>query len=237
MIEQEWVKSTDPRAMLQFLRGKVSQRQLLLFAFGCCRRLWHLLSDERTQQAVVVSERFADGTATSQEQEAAFQGNWGLCEGAEGRAGLATTAVHSAASSMHNSPPQFEINPLENADSASRWAAHAIASPKVDRISVEDEFPDLVPWVSERAAQAVLLRCIVGPAPFRLVTFEDSWQTGTVVSLAQTIYDDRTFDRMPILGDALEEVGCTNPEILNHCRQPGVHVRGCWVVDLLLDKE
>jgi hypothetical protein len=60
--------------------------------------------------------------------------------------------------------------------------------------------------------------------------------TATVVSLAQSIYDDRAIDRLPILADALEDAGCDNAEILNHCRQPGEHVRGCWPVDLLLDK-
>ncbi len=44
---------------------------------------------------------------------------------------------------------------------------------------------------------------------------------------------DRAFDRMPILADALQDAGCDNLNILNHCRQPGEHVRGCWVVDLL----
>jgi len=51
------------------------------------------------------------------------------------------------------------------------------------------------------------------------------------------IYSDKTFDQMPILADALEEAGCTSPNILNHCRQPGEHVRGCWVVDLILGKQ
>ena len=58
-----------------------------------------------------------------------------------------------------------------------------------------------------------------------------------MVKFAQAIYDDRDFDRLPILADALEEAGCTNADILAHCRQPGEHVRGCWVVDLLLGKE
>jgi len=64
-----------------------------------------------------------------------------------------------------------------------------------------------------------------------------AWLTSTVTSLAQSIYQERAFDRLPILADALEDSGCTNPDILNHCRQPGEHVRGCWVVDLLLGKE
>ncbi len=61
-----------------------------------------------------------------------------------------------------------------------------------------------------------------------------AWNGGTVQKVAQSIYDERAFDRMPILADALEEAGCTNQDILGHCRQPREHVRGCWVVDLLL---
>jgi hypothetical protein len=58
-----------------------------------------------------------------------------------------------------------------------------------------------------------------------------------VVKLAQVIYDDKAFDRMPVLADALEEAGCVNPDVLSHCRQQGaVHARGCWVIDLLLNK-
>jgi hypothetical protein len=55
--------------------------------------------------------------------------------------------------------------------------------------------------------------------------------------LAQAIYDDRAFDRLPILADALEEAGCDTADILAHCRGPGPHVRGCWVVDLILGKQ
>ena len=51
--------------------------------------------------------------------------------------------------------------------------------------------------------------------------------------MARVIYDERQFDGMPILADALEDAGCTDPDILNHCRQAGEHVRGCWVVDLM----
>jgi hypothetical protein len=54
-----------------------------------------------------------------------------------------------------------------------------------------------------------------------------------VKQLAEGIYRERAFDRLPILADALEEVGCTSNDVLNHCRQPGDHVRGCWAVDLV----
>ncbi|MBY0528517.1 MAG: hypothetical protein K2R98_34320 [Gemmataceae bacterium] len=72
--------------------------------------------------------------------------------------------------------------------------------------------------------------------PFRPVTLISSWLTPTVTRLGETIYAERTFDLLPILADALEDAGCSDADILNHCRQPGEHVRGCWVVDLLLGK-
>jgi hypothetical protein len=93
---------------------------------------------------------------------------------------------------------------------------------------------------AEGREQASLLRCIFGN-PFRPPPLtEPAWlkrHDGTVVNLAQAIYDERRFQDLPILADTLEEAGCTNADILDHCRQPGDHVRGCWVVDLLLGKD
>jgi len=59
---------------------------------------------------------------------------------------------------------------------------------------------------------------------------------GAVLTLAESIYVDHAFDRMPELADALEAAGCTDADVLAHCRRPGPHVRGCWVVDLILGK-
>ncbi len=73
--------------------------------------------------------------------------------------------------------------------------------------------------------------------PFRPVALDSHWQSETVVALATGIYAERAFDRMPILADALEEAGCDHAVILTHCRGNGPHVRGCWVVDLILGKE
>jgi hypothetical protein len=57
---------------------------------------------------------------------------------------------------------------------------------------------------------------------------------GTALNLARTVYEDRAFDRLPVLADALEEAGCDDPALLEHLRGPGPHVRGCWVLDRLL---
>jgi hypothetical protein len=87
--------------------------------------------------------------------------------------------------------------------------------------------------------QCQLLRDIIGN-PFRPVTIDPTvltWNSGTVPRMAQAIYDDRRFSDLPILADALEEAGCSDQDILTHCRSEGSHVRGCWVVDLILGKE
>jgi hypothetical protein len=88
----------------------------------------------------------------------------------------------------------------------------------------------------ELLAQAALVREIFGPQPFRQITVDPTWLTPTVVQLARTIYDDRAFDRMQALADALHEAGCDNDEILAHCRGPGPHVHGCWALDLIVRK-
>ena len=91
---------------------------------------------------------------------------------------------------------------------------------------------------AESGAQASLLRDIFGN-PFRPVAIDPAWlalDNGAIVKIAQRIYEERAFADLPILADALEEAGCTNAELLAHCRHPGPHVRGCWAVDLLLGK-
>ena len=83
---------------------------------------------------------------------------------------------------------------------------------------------------------AVYLRDIFGN-PFRPVAFSPAWRTDTTVALAGRMYEERDFSAMPILADALEDAGCTDPDLLGHLRGSGPHVRGCWVVDLVLGKK
>ena len=90
---------------------------------------------------------------------------------------------------------------------------------------------------TEEATQIRLARDIFGN-PFRPVAFSPAWRTDTAVSLARGMYESREFSAMPILADALQDAGCDNDDILNHCRDAKqVHVRGCWVTDLVLGKE
>ncbi len=87
----------------------------------------------------------------------------------------------------------------------------------------------------EKVEQVRLIRDIFSN-PFRPIAADSAWLTPAVIAIAAAIYAERAFDRLPVLADALEEAGCTNADVLLHCRQPGEHVRGCWVVDLMLGK-
>jgi hypothetical protein len=96
-----------------------------------------------------------------------------------------------------------------------------------------------VTWDLEELPQDVacrLLREVFGN-PFSPIAVDPTWLTPTVLDLARKAYEDRAFDRLPILADALEDAGCENPSLLTHLRGPGPHVKGCWAVDLVLAKE
>jgi hypothetical protein len=88
----------------------------------------------------------------------------------------------------------------------------------------------------EQVEQITLAHDIFGN-PFRSVPFSPEWRTDTAISLARQMYEAREFSAMPILADALQDAGCDDVAILEHCRGAGPHVRGCWVVDLVLGKE
>jgi hypothetical protein len=102
---------------------------------------------------------------------------------------------------------------------ASRWGTAA-------------EAPSVTP-------QPAILRDLFGSSPFRATALPSivlAWNDGTVRRIAEGIYEERAFDRLPILADALLDAGCDNEELLAHCRGAGPHVRGCWAVDLILGK-
>ncbi|MDY3562140.1 hypothetical protein R5W23_003586 [Gemmata sp. JC673] len=101
------------------------------------------------------------------------------------------------------------------------------------------EFLQPVPDAAERERHhAIRLHDIVGPLPFRPVNFCPSWRTSTAVAIARQMYKAHDFSAMPILADALQDAGCDDADVLDHCRDPnGTHARGCWVVDSVLGKE
>jgi hypothetical protein len=218
MNEEEWLTSNEPTPMLEYLRGKERDRKLRLYAVACCRRIWNLLQDERSRKAVLVAEAFAEGMAGREHLVAARD------EAREVKKMLAWPAPAPARRAAYAA---FDTT-RDTGNSAANNAPYEAAG----ALNLEDENRC---EQGELRQQANLLRCIFGN-PFRPVTLDPAWLTPSVIELAQRIYAERAFDQMPTLADALEDTGCDDSDILNHCGGPGAHFRGCWVVDAILGK-
>jgi hypothetical protein len=239
MTEAKWLACTDPTVMLKFLRGKASGRKLLLFLTSCCRRFWHLLTDERSRHAVEVAEQEADGLASEEEKEAARNGANQARDDAVAKrqaSGYQRPELYALAAraAAWIAVPEDRSKGDEEMEETAR--ALITAGSLISRY-VESGFDGAGAW---RTICCSIMRDLFGARPFRRAAIDPSyltWNHATIPKLAQSIYEERAFDRLPILADALEEAGCTNPDILQHCRQPGDHVRGCWVVDLLVNKK
>jgi len=229
MTEAEWNACTDPQPMLEFLRGKVSDRKLRLFAAACCRQIWDLQLKE-AQDAIEVAEQFADGDVSKKRLYLAMSAtDNGPGQDVQGGRRTATYAAYLACMYPWNRH-HAGLDPND----VSRYAAVAVYRMLYDANLVADAEKIVA---AKRAAHAQLLRDIFGPLPFRSIALDPSWLTSTVTSLATAIYQERAFDRLAILADALEDSGCTNQEVLGHLRGGGDHCRGCWPVDLILQKE
>jgi hypothetical protein len=213
VTEEEWLAGCEPSGMLVFEEHRNAERKLRLFACACVNRVQSRLEDSRCRQAIPVAERLADGLVNEEERKVALQ------------------AVQYAFRDA-NPPTGSE---LEDAILSARYTL--IGSALVGFAAANRAASCLGGGKErEQAAQADLLRDIFGN-PFRPISFDPSWRTSTVHALARQMYESRDFGAMPILADALQDAGCENEDVLNHCRGPGPHVRGCWVVDLLLGKE
>lgn len=223
---QDWQTSDDFDQMLDYLWERVSIRKLRLLACAFCRRVWNAMTDERSRSAVAIAERLADGFADMsavRRAEIEARKAWDDAIAAERRCHAAASAWVALAATDWNAKWDIGDGPTK----AVSWAAsNALGAEGRDERETQ-----------EKATQADLLRDVIGPLPLGSVGVNSSWVTTNVLALAKGIYDDRAFDRMPILADALADAGCTNETVLVHCRGPGPHVRGCWVVDLLLGKE
>lgn len=216
MTEQDWMTCTDPWSMSAFLNDKASPRKLRLFACACCRMLPYSSKDDRFQQALGASERYADGQTTKAALKRARQG-----------VRAARFALPANDPKVHGKWSVYWLAEV----AASENASSGVAS-EMQRLA-DQGLLELPPCI--RASICTLARDLIGN-PFQSIAPNKKWLKPKVVALAQEIYDSRAFDRLPTLAEALEEAGCQETDILAHCRAPGPHVLGCWAVDLLLGK-
>jgi hypothetical protein len=229
--------------MLQFLRGKASNRKLRLFAVACCRPFWPLLTEQCSQDALLVAERFADGLARADELAGVRRAMTAEFRNRRReeirRAALAQTGCDDQADARAVS----WAGPWDAAKALLRSVAHDAAIHAANAAAVTREFSVLsereaAKW-EELGRQETLLRDLMSD-PFRKPHSVNrawlAWSDSCAEKIAAAIYADRAFDRLPILADALEDAGCDNDDILAHCRGRGPHVRGCWVLDLIVGK-
>ncbi|WP_205679021.1 hypothetical protein [Aquisphaera insulae] len=182
-------------------------RRLRLYAVACCRQRWELFDSDLFRRAVEVAEELAEGRADEKERAVLY------------------------AAIMDFPTPNGQSHCIENMTLKllQNRGINCVAA-AVSDLAFATGAGDFEAVVQ---AQAPLLRCVVGN-PFRPVAFDPALRTPSTSELATSIYADRAFDRMPAQADALEKAGCGLPDLLAHCRGGGPHVRGCWVIDLLL---
>jgi hypothetical protein len=236
MTEQEWLNEQRRSQMMMFAllrlgkvqRTKAGKRKLRLFACGCCRQVWEFLTDPSLREAVNVAEQFAEGQAGKVELQAAFRSAMRFTTGGylpDAPGVRERTAAHMAASAAtaRAISAAFDMTALPLP-----LAGHHVENMEGDALLCH------------------LLRCVFGN-PFACVAVDPVWRRWhdrTIPHLAQAIYDERLLPsghldctRLAVLADALEEAGCAEAAILDHLRGLGLHVRGCWVLDRLLEKE
>ena len=232
MTESDWLTATEPRVLFGYLRGRASDRKLRLVACACCRRLWHLLTDERSRAAVEAGERFADDPACRRELATARRQAW--------------SAARNAAEAFWPSSYSRRVA-RQAALAAAGTTAKSVARSVVETVSAAAEAVAETAWLTgarrgayaatrqaaltaEQHAQAALVREIVGN-PFRLLPRRSF--PAHIVGLARSCDDafPAIAPEYAILADGLEELG--EVEAAAHCRQES-HARGCHVVDWIL---
>jgi len=214
LSEGGWQECRDPLAMLCYLHGRASGRKFRLFATACAR-------DEFASGTIAVSEcpteRLPQYYDSILEAEAFADGGPALSF----RLGFFYWFAL----------PVCDVITDED-------VAHAALGFDADVGLWTTPIEEIVPKMIARyhTHPAHYIRDIFGN-PLRPVSFAPSWRTSTAIALARQMYEARDFSAMPVLADALQDAGCENADILDHCRGDGPHVRGCWVLDLVLGRE
>ena len=242
MTEAEWLAASDPAWMLNSMGDDASERKLRLFAVACCYRV-RCVFDSWVWGQVELAERCADGQGDLNElirrrddlAEADLPARGSRpAHFAAGNGPYRITGVARATGMRLNKTTWYSaLDAVYAADHCARAFTRSAGASEEQLLTAQSE---------EGKKQSCLLREIFGN-PFRPVVLDPAWRTPNAVALAETIYEERELPsghldrtRLAVLADALLDAGCDNEVILGHCKSEGPHVRGCWVVDLILRK-
>ncbi|MFN0017360.1 MAG: hypothetical protein ACKVP0_03810 [Pirellulaceae bacterium] len=233
VTEAEWLSTDDSEKLAFFIhyryRDQPVWRKQGLLACACIRRIWPLLTDEGGRRAIAIKERSSDEPVSEDELREAHSlalNAWKVMAD-EADDGKYATPLLRAIPDAGLAAYHVLDGDLQSVGNCSDAAA-CFAAP-----------PDTPEWkrakLAESKMQVQVMHCIFGN-PFRPVRFELAWATPHVQRIAQRIYANAAHDEYPSLADSLEAAGCNSQEVLNHCRSAGLHVKGCWVVDAILEK-
>lgn len=247
MTEVEWGSCSRVLPLLLELGPKKSPRKwstrkARLFSVACCRRIWHLLDSPADRRAIEVAEEVADQKRCLTDLR--------VCHEAASILDLGPAPLVPGTGWSYVTDKKWDfcyglwVSPAgRRVCRVARWAS--TPTPRGSPESTANDARVLLAFragldaaKTEARAQCGLLRDIVGPPVLPAV--QGAWLSyygGVVRRLAEAIYEERAFDRLPILADALEDAGCSDESLLGHLREPGFHSRGCWSVDLILGKK
>jgi hypothetical protein len=225
MTEEEWRHGVKRTPMMNWLRRRGTDRQFYLAGCAAVRAHWDQLPDQPYRNLIRLVEQYVDGLLSREELSRAHRS-------AEAAAYEEYLALQnqglSARRLSRRTAPVFAA--VHVSDPGGSWEAAFSAMVAVEGAEGRS---------AASARQCAILRDVFGN-PFQAPPTVDPswllWNDAVVPKMAQSIYEERAFERLPILADALEEAGCGNAGLLDHCRQPAGHVRGCWAVDALLGK-
>ncbi len=232
MDETTWLTAIDPLPMLSYLLAhQATPRKLRLLACGWCRRWWGSLTDQRTRQAIIAAEDYADRRIKrTQLREVALQAGFVVYDAPQFEASAYNAVLLTASDNIRRT-----IRPaLAALQQMARWEAAYECVPGMDERTIVTEAMQ-----AEQSAQCEVIRELWGN-PFRYLPIAEEWQhwnDGTLVKLAQAIYDERNFADLPVLADALMDAGCTDNRLLDHLKTPAGHALGCWALDALLGRQ
>ena len=227
--------------MLAFAEPSSSDRKLRLFALACCRAAIELVPEGVRREALDVAERHADGEASDAELRAAMKALYAESDMSGSAAGEFDRAIRCAVARRASGRvcarlvPEPVARAVADAAELGRsraWRLRVVPYKTAAELVPPESVRDAT-FAAHRRLQAAIARDILpSPATPPAAAFAP-WLGPTVVGVAEAIYRNRSYADLPILADALEEAGCDDATVLGHCRGPGRHWRGCWVLDAL----
>ncbi|MGF1580111.1 MAG: hypothetical protein ACFCD0_12180 [Gemmataceae bacterium] len=226
MTEAEWYQCKDLHQMMRQFSFRGHDRKWRLFAVACCKHFWPTNAHEMATHGLSIAKKYADGVVSLKElvqthrqiqaAHRAMVSNWAY-------------VVRVSPGSTHR-PTEDDLAVVSSLE-----IAITVTKEDLDTHEVVRRCNGGTSTTRGRKWQRRLLRCVFAN-PTRTTEFDAQSLSHDVLAIAKTIFDESRFDHLPILADALEESGCNDGELLDHCREKCNHVPGCWVLDLILGK-